>query len=174
MQFFFSVVFATLCASLAAIACASGARPAGESVVLQSETAGQTGVLPTSNEVGALETQHAHSSGMLKDAAKQTTALTEVASVAREPGVAQEGRGSGNELTRSSLSSLQVAEEKPDPLPHLRSFYRKLNDLGAGNRSEPVKIMWMGDSHTAADFMTDPIRLHLQQRYGNAGPGYIR
>jgi|LFRM01.1.fsa_nt_gb lysophospholipase L1-like esterase len=34
-------------------------------------------------------------------------------------------------------------------------------------------IIQLGDSHTAADFFTGTLRTALQQRYGNAGPGWL-
>lgn len=34
-------------------------------------------------------------------------------------------------------------------------------------------IIQLGDSHTAADFFTGSLRTALQQRYGNAGPGWL-
>lgn len=34
-------------------------------------------------------------------------------------------------------------------------------------------IIQLGDSHTAADFFTGALRTVLQQRYGNAGPGWL-
>ncbi len=60
------------------------------------------------------------------------------------------------------------------PLPRLESFYGALSRLVAGQRNEPVRVLWMGDSHTAADFMTHELRLALQNVVGAGGPGFIR
>lgn len=38
---------------------------------------------------------------------------------------------------------------------------------------ETVRITWLGDSHTAADFWTGEIRRRLQARFGNGGPGFV-
>ncbi len=42
------------------------------------------------------------------------------------------------------------------------------------SRSESVHVVWLGDSHTAADFWTQGVRDELQARYGNGGPGFLR
>lgn len=38
---------------------------------------------------------------------------------------------------------------------------------------QPVHVVQLGDSHTAADFFTGQLRNDLQQQYGNAGPGLL-
>lgn len=40
-------------------------------------------------------------------------------------------------------------------------------------RDQITHILQLGDSHTAADFFTDALRAALQQRYGDAGPGWL-
>lgn len=40
-------------------------------------------------------------------------------------------------------------------------------------KKESSHIIQLGDSHTAADFFTGALRTALQQRYGNAGPGWL-
>jgi lysophospholipase L1-like esterase len=55
----------------------------------------------------------------------------------------------------------------------LPTFYQALHDLVSGQRAD-VRIVWLGDSHTAADFMTHEVRKRLQDRFGNGGPGFIR
>ncbi len=62
----------------------------------------------------------------------------------------------------------------PQPLPALRSFYDALDDLTSGQRARPVRVMWMGDSHTAADFMTDELRQALKRVAPAGGPGFVR
>jgi len=34
-------------------------------------------------------------------------------------------------------------------------------------------VLWLGDSHTYADFLTHAVRTPLQRRFGNGGPGYL-
>lgn len=43
----------------------------------------------------------------------------------------------------------------------------------AQSREGKVHIFQLGDSHTAADLMTGPLRDHFQQHYGDGGPGFI-
>lgn len=52
--------------------------------------------------------------------------------------------------------------------PNLRQFANKLHQ---GNQQ--VHIVQIGDSHTAADFFSGNLRTLFQQRYGDAGPGFI-
>lgn len=59
-------------------------------------------------------------------------------------------------------------------LPLLAPFYDQLDALRNGTRKSSVRILWLGDSHTAADFMTQPVRDHLSLLGGNGGPGYVR
>lgn len=56
----------------------------------------------------------------------------------------------------------------------LAPFLRELTGLVAGKRKEPVRLLWLGDSHTAADYMTDAVRRSLSDEYGAAGPGFVR
>lgn len=56
----------------------------------------------------------------------------------------------------------------------LEGFYLALDELRAKRRRTPVRILWMGDSHTAADFMTQPIREYLAEIAGDGGPGFVR
>lgn len=61
------------------------------------------------------------------------------------------------------------------PLPELAAFYEKLDGLRQGRlTAEPVRVLWMGDSHTSADFLTHRVRAHLQGLVGDAGPGFLR
>lgn len=62
----------------------------------------------------------------------------------------------------------------PRHLPQLDSFYASLDALHRGERAQPVRILWLGDSHTAADFMTHPVREHLESRLPAGGPGFVR
>lgn len=60
------------------------------------------------------------------------------------------------------------------PLGELASFYEALDELAQHKRQESVRVMWMGDSHTAADFMTDVVRNALQGAFSGGGPGFVR
>lgn len=59
-------------------------------------------------------------------------------------------------------------------IARLDAFYAKLDRLTQGKETTPLRVLWLGDSHTAADFMTHPLRRRLQEVGGNGGPGFIR
>ncbi len=60
------------------------------------------------------------------------------------------------------------------PYKQLDRFYDALEALRRHERDQPVRVLWLGDSHTAADFMTQPVREHLFQLGAVGGPGFIR
>ena len=60
----------------------------------------------------------------------------------------------------------------PGDMAALAAFHRALADLEAGRR-EQVAVLQIGDSHTAADHFSGRIRSLLQQRFGNAGRGFL-
>ena len=59
------------------------------------------------------------------------------------------------------------AEAPKAPEDLLAHFHARLTS------AKPVRIAWLGDSHTYADFWTHAVRSALQERYGNGGPGYL-
>src|SRR5690606_25755204 len=62
----------------------------------------------------------------------------------------------------------RVAKE---PVVGQRTF-EALRALENGS-GETVRITWLGDSHTAADFWTGEVRRRLQARFGNGGQGVV-
>jgi lysophospholipase L1-like esterase len=57
--------------------------------------------------------------------------------------------------------------------PPLAAFFRALSELAQGTRKQHVRVLWFGDSHTAADFMPHRLRLALWHRFGAGGPGFV-
>ena len=55
----------------------------------------------------------------------------------------------------------------------LDHFYAALRDLKTGQSRRIVRIVHYGDSPTTADLITGDARDILQERFGNAGPGFI-
>jgi lysophospholipase L1-like esterase len=55
----------------------------------------------------------------------------------------------------------------------LRHFYESLARVDAGQSHDDVTILHFGDSHTAADYETGPIRRALQARFGEGGRGFV-
>ena len=59
-------------------------------------------------------------------------------------------------------------------IPHaLDHFYAALQESSEGQRDRPVRIVHYGDSPTTADLITGDARELLQQRFGDAGPGFV-
>jgi lysophospholipase L1-like esterase len=56
----------------------------------------------------------------------------------------------------------------------LRRFFADLAALEQRQRASSVRILWLGDSHTAADYLTGALRAQLQTRFGAGGPGFVR
>ena len=55
----------------------------------------------------------------------------------------------------------------------IERFRAALRALREKRRTESVRVLWLGDSHTAADFWTDAVRRPLQATFGNGGPGFL-
>jgi lysophospholipase L1-like esterase len=55
----------------------------------------------------------------------------------------------------------------------MNHFYAALQALADGSRDRPVRIVHYGDSPTTADLITGDARELLQDRFGDAGPGFI-
>jgi lysophospholipase L1-like esterase len=58
------------------------------------------------------------------------------------------------------------------------ALWESLQQLEKGTRTQPLRIIQLGDSHTAGDYFTGQLRQRLQRQFGNAGigwltPGYI-
>ncbi|MCB9649695.1 MAG: hypothetical protein H6730_24315 [Deltaproteobacteria bacterium] len=58
---------------------------------------------------------------------------------------------------------------KQVPIEHPEALARTVKRLKAG---EPVRILQLGDSHIAADYITGMIRARLQAKYGDGGRGF--
>ncbi len=71
-------------------------------------------------------------------------------------------------------------KKTPKPLPRaeleapqeLATFFERLREVERGE-TETLRILWFGDSHIAADFLTGHARKLLQERFGDAGPGLV-
>lgn len=83
--------------------------------------------------------------------------------------VAEPGHAAGTDpATNPPLDSPSIERTRLD---RLRST---LVDLEHGPPPRrPARIVWLGDSHTAADFWTGEVRRLLQDRFGDGGPGFV-
>lgn len=55
----------------------------------------------------------------------------------------------------------------------LAPFFKALEDLEEGRRTQPVRILQIGDEHTAGDRFSGRLRARFQERFGNAGRGML-
>lgn len=74
-------------------------------------------------------------------------------------------------LDEVSSEPLPVSDHARVVLPGER-FFSALHTLERG-QTRRVRITWLGDSHTSADFWTGEVRRKLQARFGDGGPGFI-
>ena len=56
----------------------------------------------------------------------------------------------------------------------LASFFDALSELRQGKRQGHVRVLWLGDSHTNADFLSGAVRSALGEAFGDGGPGFVR
>jgi lysophospholipase L1-like esterase len=80
-----------------------------------------------------------------------------------------------------------LASESVDGMPHrppalaqsielsasLDGFFEDLEELQAGGRKAPVRVLHFGDSTIAADGIPGVVRRRLQNRFGDRGPGFV-
>ena len=71
--------------------------------------------------------------------------------------------------TANEGSSLRLVVHRPSDLA---AFFRALDRLQR-HEGGPVRILQLGDSHTAGDVMTARLRLLFQERFGDAGRGFM-
>lgn len=53
------------------------------------------------------------------------------------------------------------------------ALWEGLQQLEQGKRTQPLRIIQLGDSHTAGDYFTGQLRQRLQRQFGNAGIGWL-
>lgn len=71
----------------------------------------------------------------------------------------------------SAPAAAPLPELTVGPLSH---FFEALRELERQSRSRHVRVLWLGDSHTNADFMSGTVRRALAERFGDGGPGFVR
>ncbi len=68
------------------------------------------------------------------------------------------------------FASFDLPAEKANPLA---TFESALDELAAGTRTTPVRLVFFGASGLAADLWTGYLRTYLQSRFGDGGPGMV-
>ncbi|MFO0679651.1 MAG: GDSL-type esterase/lipase family protein [Polyangiaceae bacterium] len=88
----------------------------------------------------------------------------------------------GTEGAGADGSAVAVASPTPVPVAPtgcltspraLQRFFAHLAALDDRSAIHDVRIAWFGDSHTAADYETGPVRRALQSRFGDGGRGFV-
>ena len=69
-----------------------------------------------------------------------------------------------------SAPSPQAAPRRDDPLA---AFHQALDSLQSGHPAGPVRVIQIGDSHTANDGFSTRMREQFQARFGDAGRGTL-
>jgi lysophospholipase L1-like esterase len=76
-------------------------------------------------------------------------------------------------LTHPAIAQIKFVEIEDFKDPNAKNLWKAFRDLETGVRTEPLRIIQLGDSHTAGDYLTERLRNQLQTRYGNAGIGWL-
>lgn len=103
--------------------------------------------------------------------AESIAAASASAAPAAEPEPAASESPAASNMAETWAGSAESAEG--NPLPRVARFYEALAALKDKKRDKPVRVMWLGDSHTQADFWTGALRSTLQSRFGKGGPGFV-
>lgn len=75
--------------------------------------------------------------------------------------------------TEPTVSDGQHGDSCEQVVTALDRLYCALGELEARRRTRSVRILWLGDSHTAADFWPGAFRARLEQKFGIGGPGFV-
>lgn len=57
--------------------------------------------------------------------------------------------------------------------PNAKRFWKRLKSQDDKSAREPVRVLQLGDSHTAGDYFSGELRTRMQARFGNAGIGWL-
>jgi len=144
-------------------------------VLAASATLALTACAPEARVVQAAPNPDASLSAPLPSSTTAPVTLPPVAALPKGPvpSPTHSGTGAGLEAPSLELPLATALEPLARGLPELAPFYDRLEELRAGRRLTPVRVLWLGDSHTAADFMTEKVRARLFEVAGDGGPGFI-
>jgi lysophospholipase L1-like esterase len=103
----------------------------------------------------------------LPSAGLEPKPLRAASSAAGDPRRAEKNAASA-EAPNPSAPLASADRDRP-----LSAFHQALAALERGERKKHVRVLWLGDSHAQADFWPGYLRRVLQQRFGDAGPGFV-
>lgn len=83
---------------------------------------------------------------------------------------------------RRHVQPAEPSQPRPAPRPAvakcavgpLSAFFEDLRQLQDKKRQQHVRVLWLGDSHTAADYLSGAVRSALGDRFGDGGAGFVR
>jgi lysophospholipase L1-like esterase len=78
------------------------------------------------------------------------------------------------ELAPGPPAAAAASAPASSPSGSLKTFFDALSELRRGARHEHVRVLWLGDSHTNADFLSGSVRSALAAEFGDGGPGFVR
>jgi lysophospholipase L1-like esterase len=90
-----------------------------------------------------------------------------------EPAMARVSHPVPKSSASAQTLALPAPEEEAVSADKLGRFRQALSALATHERKTQVRVLWLGDSHTAADFWTDAVRKPLQEKYGTGGVGFV-
>lgn len=73
----------------------------------------------------------------------------------------------------SSILLNSIAPGQIENSKALELFFKKLKSLESGETKDTLRILQIGDSHTAGDRMSGKLRALFQKKFGNAGRGML-
>jgi hypothetical protein len=95
------------------------------------------------------------------------------ASTSEGQGTEKLARANFGAITNAPEEGSDIIQPTPNAAVALSAFYKALRELQTGNRTKPVTILHLGDSHIASDRFSGDLREHLQARFGSAGRGLM-
>lgn len=106
-------------------------------------------------------------------AGSERGAAPPVASAVVTPSAAAPPDDARAEPPAPSDAVVEAGTDAVAPGAALSRFHAALAGLEQKQRDRHVRIAWLGDSHTSADFWTHGARKPLQARFGKGGPGFV-
>jgi lysophospholipase L1-like esterase len=119
------------------------------------------------------ETRGASSATALGSSSPSSTDSVGAPDQASGAGAAEPGAAPSNDVVGSSPSNDAGPNDVAIVTGPLARFFKAAEALKRGRRREPVRVLWLGDSHTFADFWPDAVRRPLADRFGAGGPGFF-
>ena len=90
-----------------------------------------------------------------------------------DPSRSESGHAAEAPAPSGATESRPVSVQGDAPSTRTDHYYRALRALELGQHASTVRVLWLGDSHAAADYWPNAVRARLQRRFGAGGPGFL-